>query len=241
MVIDEHFVPEHGLELDPYIARGDVGAVHHLIRYKWALACLDDLRPASVLDVACGAGYGSYAIAKEFPFVKVFGVDYDPSAVNQSRSSYAMSNLRFAVGDLMRWDETIGDDVFDCVITFDTIEHVPHRELMMDNLVRHLTPNGSVLLSTPCARPENALVPEWEHHKLEYNAASLYDFLRRYFRVVQRRDDATLPHADVFNRLRGTDINYAPVMNPVLCRGPILIENPYRPHQCPGRMREEPR
>ena len=232
MITQEHFVPHHGLDLQTYAAAGDIAAVHHLIRYRWALEVIDDLRPQNVLDVACGAGYGAAAIARRFPDAGVLGVDYDPAAIERATASYQLPNLRFAVGDLMRWDQTIGsEEHFQCVVTFDTIEHVPHRELMMENMVRHLAPGGSVLLSTPCANLDNVLVPDWEHHKLEYNAASLYDFLRRYFRTVLRRDDRSLPRAEVFDQLSGTGIGYAPVMNPVICRDPILVVNPYRHSQ----------
>ena len=75
---------------------------------------------------------------------------------------------------------------FDAIVSFDMIEHVVHREIMMEGLVRHLTPGGTLLLSTPCGHLETVLKPGWVHHRIEYSAASLYDFLRRYFAVVVR-------------------------------------------------------
>jgi tRNA G46 methylase TrmB len=74
--IDEHFVPTHGLDLKPYLEQGDLNAVHHLIRYQWALECIADLPSVtSVLNLGCGAGYGSYAVAERFPNIQVLGVD----------------------------------------------------------------------------------------------------------------------------------------------------------------------
>ena len=226
MISQEHFIPEHGLDLEPYIARQDVAAVHHIIRYHWALECLADLEPAAVLDVACGAGYGAHAIARRFPNTQVLGVDYDPEAIEQAQAAYSLPNLRFAAGDLTQWEQTIGPKMFDCVVTFDTLEHVPHREIMMENLVRHLEAHGAVLLSTPCCNPSNNLAPDWEHHRIEYAPASLYDFLRRYFRTIMRPEDDSFPHRDVFERLHGTGIKYTPVLNPVLLKNPIALPNP---------------
>ena len=81
-IIDEHFVPLAGLDLETYLNNQDVGGVHHLIRYIWALEVLADLSPLNcVLDMACGSGYGSYLIAKKFPNLSVMGVDYDTSAI----------------------------------------------------------------------------------------------------------------------------------------------------------------
>jgi hypothetical protein len=51
--------------------------------------------------------------------------------------------------------------------------------------------------------------------------------LRRYFSEVLRPDDGALPHLEVFERLRVTPVSYLLRMNPVACRGPIVIENPY--------------
>ena len=228
MVKDEHFVPEMGLEIGPYLERADVTAVHHLIRYLWALECLANLgEPRAVLDVACGSGYGAYAIARRFPGARVVGVDYDAAAVAAAAGAHDLPNLEFRHGDVMRWDATIGPESFQCVVTFDTIEHVPHREIMLQNVVEHLEADGVVLLSTPCGRDEDNLTPEWAAHRIEYSARSLFDFLSRYFQTVCRPEGGDLPHLEVFDRLRGTGVNYWLKLNPVLCRGPVRVANPY--------------
>jgi len=227
VITEQHFVPEMGLDLAPYLARQDIAGVHHLIRYLWAVECLADLAPRSVLDVACGAGYGTHAIAQRFPRARVLGIDYDEQAVRLARENYRLGNLEFRRGDVMRWGDTIGPERVHCVVTFDTIEHVPHREVMLQNLVEHLHDDGTVLLSTPCGRDENNLSPEWEAHRIEYSARSLYDFLRRYFRTVSRPEEPHFPHAGVFDRLKGTGVNYWLKLNPVVCRQPVRIDNPY--------------
>ena len=48
----------------------------------------------SVIDVACGAGYGSYMLAKELPQLYVIGVDYDASAVSQANKTTHYQTLR---------------------------------------------------------------------------------------------------------------------------------------------------
>lgn len=229
MIVDEHFVPNLGLDLESYIKIGDTSGVHHIIRYYWALRVIFDFHSVrSILDVACGAGYGSYLIAKKFQHIHVIGVDYDHEAIRYAQQNYSLSNLEFKFGDATRWKETIGKNRFDCIISFDTIEHINHREIMMQNLVEHLHNDGFLLLSTPSGSINFNLNPEWEHHKIEYSTGSLYDFLRRYFNTVLRPDDSSLPHSDVFSCLNGREIEYLLLMNPVLCKDPIVIENPYR-------------
>jgi SAM-dependent methyltransferase len=227
-VEDEHYIPAKGFELEAYLQAGDANGVHHLIRYLWARECaLDEPRPTSILDLACGSGYGTHLLASSLPQATVVGVDYDAKAVRRAKSMYSRSNLSFRLGDVVAWEETIGGDTFDLITSFDTIEHVNHREIMLENLVGHLRRSGRLLLSTPCGGDVVIPAPSWEYHKIEYSAGSLYDFLRRYFSEVLRPEDGALPHLEVFERLRLTPVSYLLRMNPVVCRGPIVIENPY--------------
>lgn len=227
-VVDEHFVPGCDMNLRGAICAGDANAVHHLIRYEWAARCLADSPVRTLLDLATGSGYGAHALAGRLASTRVTGVDYDADAIEQARGTYALPNLEYRAGDATRWGETIGPEAFDVIVSFDMIEHVVHREIMMEGLVRHMAPGGALLLSTPCGWNEPALHPEWPHHRIEYSAASLYDFLRRYFAVVVRPEDREFPHREVFDLLAEGPVTYLLKMNPVVCREPILVENPYR-------------
>jgi 2-polyprenyl-3-methyl-5-hydroxy-6-metoxy-1,4-benzoquinol methylase len=226
--VDEHFVPGRGANLRDAIRAGDQDAVHHLIRYEWAARCLADWPVKSILDLASGNGYGAFNLAARVPSTKVTGVDYDAKAVEQARARYALPNLGYRTGDATRWGETIGPERFDAIVSFDMIEHVVHREIMMESLVGHLAPGGALLLSTPCGHLETVVRPVWVHHRIEYSLGSLYDFLHRYFEVVIEPDDREFPHRDVFDLLSEGPVTYFLKMNPVVCRKPIVIESPYR-------------
>lgn len=227
-VVDEHFTPGAELDLEAYIAAGDLTGIHHLTRYHWARTILRELsQPGSLLDLGCGSGYGAFLLAAELPATRVHGIDYDPLAIAEATRRFSLPNLSFAVGDPTDWDATIGAQSFEVVTSFDVIEHVRHRELFLESLVRHLEPTGSLLLSTPCGAGRNILRPGWEHHQIEFSAASLYDFLRRYFSTVLRSDEAGFPGRRVFEQLHDRGIEYLLRLNPVICRDPIQILNPY--------------
>jgi hypothetical protein len=98
----------------------------------------------------------------------------------------------------------------------------------MEEIVHHLSPAGTLLLSTPCGHDEPDLRPAWPAHKLEYAAANLFDFVSRYFRAIVRPESAEWPHREVFQELAGLGVDYLLRMNPVLCRDPIRVPNPYR-------------
>lgn len=231
MTTNEHFSPSSGTELEAYVRAGDVMGAHHLARYLWlvdALATLPNI--SSVLDAGCGAGYGSYLIASRFPKIHVTAVDFDANAIHEAESAFSSPNLTFRVGDLMRWQEGIGDQLFDLVVSFDSIEHIPHREITLQHIVDHLSHRGRLVLSTPCGAPENNLTPGWSAHKIEYGTAGLYDLLRRYFRIIRRPDNLTLPVPQVFVALNASGIPYLNRLNPVICESPIRPWNPYRAH-----------
>lgn len=227
--MDEYFVPKYGLELEPYIRSGDITGVHHLIRYLWAIKAIIDLDSVNtILDIACGSGYGSYLIAKNNPSKRIIGIDYDRGAIRHAQRNYILPNLEFKIGNITRWGETLDKTIFDCMMCFDVIEHIEHREIVMEGLVEHLNERGYLLFSTPCGSSPNKLQTRWGHHRLKYSRASLYDFLKRYFTIVIRPDGPDFPHPEAFDCLAGTGISYLLRLNPVVCCGPIIVDNPYK-------------
>ena len=103
--LDEHFVPGDE-DLAHAVAAGDVTTVHHLIRYHWAVAVLNRRRPARILDVACGDGYGSALLAAALPGATVVGIDHDTKAIGRAQDRYRQPNVEFRVGDVQRWSDT---------------------------------------------------------------------------------------------------------------------------------------
>ena len=226
--MNEHFSPADGTDLEACILAGDIDGVHHLARYLWLADALATFRGVStVLDAGCGAGYGAHLLATKFPQIIVTAVDYDPDAIREAAVRFAAPNLTFRVGDLMDWRATIGDEHFDLIVSFDVIEHIPHREVAMENIVSHLSGSGRLVLSTPCGTVESTLTPDWSAHRIEYGTASLYAFVRRYFRVIRRPDNLTLPTPNVFTRLNASGIHYLNRLNPLIAESPIRVWNPY--------------
>jgi SAM-dependent methyltransferase len=232
----EFFVPDEGLDLNHYLAKElpedasveEKGAlkqaIHHLARYTWAVEVLRETEPGVVLDLACGGGYGSFMLAEALPNHTVVGGDYDPRAVVHATTNYGAPNLRFHKVDAATWrdldrDQPLGK--FDYIVSFDTIEHLLHREIMLINVAEALAAHGMFLLSTPCGHEENQLFPGWSHHKIEYASVYLYNLMRRFFDRLLIPDDETLPGlefwTDVVNRDR---MLYRTFANPMVCLVP---------------------
>ena len=235
----EFFVPNEGLDLRHYLdqtlppdaspkaIRLRKQAVHHLSRYYWAARVLSTRKPGTVLDVACGSGYGSAILAQALPEFTIVGGDYDPRAVEYATAEHGtIANLQYRNADIVTWtdcstEESIGK--FDYIVSFDTLEHILHREIALINFTENLNSDGALIFSTP-AKKENLLNPGWEHHKIEYSYRHLYNLLKRFFVFVGIPDNGTLPElafwTDIVN---GRNQEYLLRGNPMVCEKPIAL------------------
>jgi SAM-dependent methyltransferase len=149
----------------------------HLKRYEFALPfCAGK----DVLDVACGAGYGSSYLAAEA--ASVDGVDRSEEAIAYARSRYAAPNLRFRVGDALALEAA--DASYDVVVSFETVEHVPDPERFLGEVARVLRPEGAFVVSTPHVR-ETTHSPANPFHEVELSRVDFERLLRERFDEVE--------------------------------------------------------
>ncbi|NQU31859.1 MAG: class I SAM-dependent methyltransferase [Bacteroidetes bacterium] len=225
---EEFFLPIKGLDIEPYLAIEDLQGIHHISRYHWAKKVLQSMEPRSIIDIACGAGYGSYILAKEFSDSQVKGVDYDSRAINHAVNTYRSNNLRYRHGDMVLWEvlngngQTLGKH--DVIISFDTIEHINHPEIALLRIAQNLEDNGVLILSTPISFPKTDLSPAWTAHKIEYGAADLTNLLKRYFHEVLLPEEGNLPNQDFWTEYINKDKQrYLTISNPIVCKNPIRV------------------
>lgn len=232
-------MPSEGLDVHHYLAKqlpatattaekGELKqAVHHLSRYHWATEVLRGSEPGVVLDLACGGGYGSFMLAQALPGHDVIGGDYDPRAVAHATANFSAANLSYRKIDAVSWcdldrEEPVGR--VDYVVSFETIEHLLHREIMLIHIVEALSPRGMLLLSTPCGHEQNQLYPGWAHHKVEYAYVCLYNLMRRFFGRLLIPNDGTLPGLEFWTKVVNRDRERYPLRaNPMVCLEPLAL------------------
>ncbi|MDE7311636.1 MAG: glycoside hydrolase family 99-like domain-containing protein [Eubacterium sp.] len=150
-------------------------ALEHMSRYFAARKFCKD---KTVLDVACGEGYGSEILSETA--AEVLGVDISKEAVKNARASYESGNLRFAVQDALCLEKL--NQVFDLVTAFEMIEHIQEQEAFLRQVRKVLKKGGIFMVSTP-----DKYVHEHEWHtQNEFHVRELYfyefkELLEKYF------------------------------------------------------------
>ncbi|MEA3638324.1 MAG: methyltransferase domain-containing protein [Lamprobacter sp.] len=119
----------------------------HCIRYHEATA---HIRPGdTVLDVACGLGYGSHILWHHSQALRVIGIDNCASSVAKAQHDYGVEgHVSFRVGDAQALTE-LADNSVDFIASFETIEHLVDPDAYLDELLRILKPSGRLMLSAP--------------------------------------------------------------------------------------------
>ena len=144
-----------------------------LQRYDFAVEQMGE--PKRVLDFMCGVGYGAAHMMK---------AGHDVVAFDKSIEAYTHAKEYFPeVNYICTTWQAIGHFVygkFDYVVCFEAVEHIGMymTGLFFATLKHFLKPEGTLIISTPCAKYDGQ-APKNEHHKNTFSrerwAGTLHD------------------------------------------------------------------
>jgi SAM-dependent methyltransferase len=175
MTVEERFRGANTVEagrLSPYWGE-------HVARYRFALPFVEN---RTVLDIACGTGYGIGFIQGRA--AAVTGVDVDADAVRQAKQECGKRSAVLLADGLTL---PFGDGTFEVITSFETLEHIYHRDRFLAELRRVLRPDGVLLLSTPNANYTQPVdgKPSNPFHIHEYTPEELQKELTHHFFISQ--------------------------------------------------------
>ena len=133
---------------------GLIGPIQYEHYHRYLLAasfCAD----RSILDIACGEGYGSDLLSQVGR--SVVRVDISPEAIDFARSNYCKENLEFLVGSSA--SIPLPTSSVEVVVSFETLEHFADHEGFLAEVYRVLSPGGLFIISSPNREsygPQNA-------------------------------------------------------------------------------------
>ena len=118
---------------------------------RYAFAC-DDLRKEDGIrrtglgiDLFCGTGYGTAILSKAFEWC-IWGLDGSSEAIAYANQHFGASNSLFTT---KVFPFVLPTQVADCVICFESIEHVEHYRGFFEMLYEALRPGGLMYISAP--------------------------------------------------------------------------------------------
>lgn len=125
-----------------------------------------------VLDVGCGDGRITAAIAEQLPSGSILGIDPSPRMVQtaQTLTDPDSPRLRFAVGDVLAMSLR---DEFDVVVSFNALHWVPDQHAALSRIRTALHDSGWALLQVVCQGQRPSLeqvamrvcaAPAWSAH-----------------------------------------------------------------------------
>lgn len=153
---DERLVPEEAVE---------ASLQEHLARYRFAR----QHARGRILDVACGTGYGTAMLGAT-------GVDLSLDALRYAHSRHPAA---YVAADAARLPF---GRIFDSIVSFETIEHVPDPARFVAECARVLKPGGTFLVSTPNRElwsPRSA-TPLQRHHVKEFTRKEFLEVLQPF-------------------------------------------------------------
>jgi SAM-dependent methyltransferase len=134
----------------------------HLDRYRFALSRIG--AGSTVLDAACGSGYGSEVLADKAG--RVIGLDISEDAIRYALEHHRRKNIEFAIADLGT-SLNLSSESCDAVVCLETLEHVANQDVMLKEFQRVLRRGGVIILSTP----DREVISDQAHEENEFHIA----------------------------------------------------------------------
>lgn len=155
------------------------GIKEHMERYEFAKKYIAP--GATVVDAACGTGYGSNVLADVAE--KVIGLEISDHALSWANKNYAANktNLEFRKTDLNNGID-LPSSFCDVVISFETLEHITNQQKALSEFRRILKPGGTLIISSP----DREVITDKAHtenkfHIHELNKKEFADCVQKYF------------------------------------------------------------
>jgi SAM-dependent methyltransferase len=161
----------------------------HLVRY--ALAAEWIRSGDSVLDCACGLGYGTALLAAASQGCRFIGVDIDHELIAYAQDNFAGYPIEYHAVSALQLHFLPARSV-DMVVTFETIEHLSEYERFFNEIARVLKPDGRVIGSVPNLWVHETGRDPNPHHFHAFDYTRIRDAFARHF-IIEARYGQTAP------------------------------------------------
>lgn len=138
----------------------------------------------NLLEVGCGSGASTRAIASKFPFLHCVGIDISEKAIEFAIKENRCKNLHFKIDDIKSL--SFPNNSFSIVTSFDCLEHVSPLEDALVELMRVVKPGGYLIIKGP-----NHMSPLYTildifllRYRYPFTRSWLHNFPRLIFQLI---------------------------------------------------------
>ena len=100
---------------------------------------------ARILDLCCGTGASTAALARVYPDARITGVDASEDMLEQARAKSKLDGIEFIHGDAMDVRACGIEGEFDGILMAYGIRNVPDPDLCLERLIKMLRPGGRIV------------------------------------------------------------------------------------------------
>lgn len=140
----------------------------------------------SVVDCACGIGYGSKILRQNERVSSYLGVDPSLEAIDEANAQFNAPTIKFQLGALESLPCPVAS--IDTFVMFETLEHTENPALAIASVRKHLASNGILIGSVPSAdyefMCEQAYGPN-PYHLQRFSSVELAELLKSQFECVR--------------------------------------------------------
>ena len=147
---------------------------------------------SNFLDVGCGAGPFTIGLNKKN--FECLGIDIDEEKVKKGRERAKILNLSENIIQFQNIKNIIETNLFfDCLISFECIEHILDDKVFIDDCSRVIKKNGKIFLTTPNkflkpitkADLEISPIEDGGHVRVGYDEKMLVKILEKEFKNIE--------------------------------------------------------
>lgn len=144
----------------------------HVARYEKAIESLKNQKNLFIADCFCGNGYGTNYISEKLNNSKVLGLDASKEAIEFANEHYGNENVFFSN---KYFPFKLPEEIFDVVISFESIEHVSDGIGMFNMMVSALKPGGIIWFSVPNENVNSLKINKHKFHLKHYTHKEIMD------------------------------------------------------------------
>ncbi len=154
-------------------------------KYGILLRHLEGERNLSILNAGCGSGELSLQLADAGH--RVLGIDPSPDYIELARlnaESAGIDRCSFLVSSI---EDFAADDVFDCVVATDVLEHIENDCAAFEKLAGLVKPGGILLITVPAGQWLYGFHDESLGHYRRYSRKQLTRLVSPFCRIESLR------------------------------------------------------